>query len=173
VFKIIFEQSNILVDDDGNVTGIIDWDKAYVAPRFIGAAAAPSFLQKDWLPPYFNNLDNSPHMAWKTPHYREVYAAALMEADNPDAIYTTKSAIYRAAITAIYDLDGGSTYHLIDKLLREIPHVRVQTRDFLGALALSWKDADAMLKIELAKVFEPELPHPRLLEDLDAEMALK
>jgi hypothetical protein len=33
---------NILVDDDGNVTGIIDWDAAFIAPRCM--AAGPLFL---------------------------------------------------------------------------------------------------------------------------------
>jgi hypothetical protein len=39
---------NIFVDDEGNVTGIIDWDKTF--------AAAPLFLQKDWLPDYLNTF---------------------------------------------------------------------------------------------------------------------
>ncbi|KAH7086251.1 kinase-like domain-containing protein, partial [Paraphoma chrysanthemicola] len=146
---------NILVDEDGNVTGIIDWDTAFVAPRFVGAAAAPLFLQKDWLPDYLNNLDNGPYMGWKTHHYREIYAAALVEAGNPDAIYTTKSAIYRSAFTAICDIDGGNKMDLMDKLLREIPHCRLRSPEFARGLGLGWRDAEAMLKVELAKVLKP------------------
>jgi hypothetical protein len=164
---------NILVDEDGNITGIIDWDKAFVAPRYLGAAAAPFFLQKDWLPEYLNNLETAPHMGWKTHHYREIYAAALVEAGNPDAIYTTKSAIYRAAFMAICDLDGGDKFDLIDKLLREIPHCRIKATDFTRALYLGWKDGEAMLKVELARILEPELPRTDLLKDIDAEMSIK
>jgi hypothetical protein len=164
---------NILVDEDGNITGIIDWDKAFVTPRYLGAAAAPFFLQKDWLPEYLNNLETAPHMGWKTHHYREIYAAALVEAGNPDAIYTTKSAIYRAAFMAICDLDGGDKFDLIDKLLREIPHCRIKATDFTRALYLGWKDGEAMLKVELARILEPELPRTDLLKDIDAEMSIK
>jgi aminoglycoside phosphotransferase (APT) family kinase protein len=95
---------NIFVDDDGNVTGIIDWDNAFAAPRCIGTASAPLSLQKDWLPDYLNNLDTGLYMGWKTHSYRGIYAAALLEAGNHDAIYTTNSAIYRAAFTAAWDL---------------------------------------------------------------------
>ncbi|KAH7079944.1 kinase-like domain-containing protein, partial [Paraphoma chrysanthemicola] len=164
---------NILVDEDGNITGIIDWDKAFVAPRCIGAAAAPLFLQKDWLPDYLNNLDCAPHMGWKTHYYREIYAAALVEAGNPDAIFATKSAIYRSAFTAFCDIDGYGKLELMDKLLREIPHCRLKSPEFARGLGLGWKDAEAMLKVELAKVLKPELPPHNLLADLDAEMTLK
>jgi hypothetical protein len=164
---------NILVDENGNVTGIIDWYKAFVGSRCMGTGAAPLFLQKDWLPDYLNDLIISPHMGWKTPYYREVYAAALVEAGNADAIYTTKSAMYRAALTAVWVIEGSSIHDLIDKLLREIPHCHIKAYDFINALGLGWKDAEDMLKDKLVKIFEPELPCPDVLAKLDADMSLK
>jgi aminoglycoside phosphotransferase (APT) family kinase protein len=163
---------NIFVDDEGNVTGIIDWDNAFAAPRCIGTAAAPLFLQKDWLPDYINNLGTGPHMGWKTHSYREIYAAALLEAGNSDVIYTINSAIYRAAFTAAWEFDD-SMYDFVDKMLREIPHCRVKADDFMSSLGHGWQDAENMLKAEFAKILEPQLPRPNLLADLDADIALK
>jgi hypothetical protein len=40
----------VLTDDEGNVTGIIDWNGAVTAPRCIGFSALPHFLVHDWLP---------------------------------------------------------------------------------------------------------------------------
>lgn len=168
-----FNLQNILVDDDGNVTGIIDWDGAFIAPRCMGAAAAPLFLQKDWMPEHLDNLETGPHMAWKTPYYREIYASALMEAGCSDAIYTTKSPIYSAALEAVQQDTMNSMIDLIDKLLRETPHVRVKSLDFRRSLDFGWEDAEDMLMVELAKILEPELPRADLLEEIDAEMILK
>ncbi|KAF2128151.1 hypothetical protein P153DRAFT_343352 [Dothidotthia symphoricarpi CBS 119687] len=164
---------NILVDEDGNITGIIDWDRAMAAPRCAGAAAVPLFLQKDWLPNYLNTLDIWPHMAWNTHHYRELYAAALVEAGNPDAKYTIKSAIYQAALMAIYE--GGDVYDFVKKLLQEIPQCRVQAGEFCKALgsSIGWPAAEKMLTVELAKIFEPELPRQDLLQDLCDELSLE
>lgn len=44
------ELQNIMVDEDGNVNGIIEWDGAYAAPRCTDTAAIPKFLRKDWMP---------------------------------------------------------------------------------------------------------------------------
>ena len=53
---------NVLVDQEGNETGIIDWDKSYAAPRCIGAAAVPVFLRNAWFPRYTHDLRIGPHM---------------------------------------------------------------------------------------------------------------
>ena len=161
---------NILVDDDGNVTGIIDWDGSFAAPRCIGAGAVPLFLRNDWFPRYTHDLRLGPHMAWNYHHYREVYAAAMLEAGNgTDSVYTMKSAIYQSAIAAI--TEGGDAHDLIEKLLRLIPHCSVNAEDFKLALGLGWDAAVAKLKIELAEIFQPEFPRPGVLMDLEADLA--
>ncbi|KAJ4309668.1 hypothetical protein N0V94_008818 [Neodidymelliopsis sp. IMI 364377] len=161
---------NILVDEEGNVTGIIDWDKSFAAPRCMGAAAVPLFLRSDWFPRYTNDLRITPHMAWNQHYYRQIYAAAMVEAGAPDAKYTLKSAIYQSAIASIYE--GGDIDDLIDKLLRYIPECRVNDEDFKLGLGMSWPAAVEMLEVELKKIFEPELPRADLLEDLDKELRL-
>jgi hypothetical protein len=43
---------NVLVDDNGNVTGIIDWDSCISVPACIGYTSFPMFLRRDFLPEY-------------------------------------------------------------------------------------------------------------------------
>lgn len=101
-------------------------------------------------------------MAWNYDHYREVYAAAMVEAGNLiDAKYTLKSALYQSAIAAV--TEGGDAHDLIEKLLRQIPHCMMNAEDFKLVLGCGWDAAIAKLKPELPKVFEPELPRIGLL----------
>lgn len=112
-------------------------------------------------------------MAWNYHHYREIYAAALVEAGNiEDAKYTTKSALYQAAIATC--TEGVSDYDFIPKLLHEIPHCRVDASDFLKGLGMgAWHSAIRMLETHFAKIFEPELPPEGLLEALDVELEMQ
>jgi aminoglycoside phosphotransferase (APT) family kinase protein len=164
---------NILVDEDGNVTGIIDWDNAMAAPRCVGASAVPIFLRSDWFPKYTFSLEIPPCMAWNHHHYREIYAAAMIEAGNvEDARFTTKSALYQAAVATC--TQGGSVDDFIPKLLHEIPHCRVDAGDFLSGLGMgAWHSAIRMLETQFAKIFEPELPPVGLLEALDVELEMQ
>jgi aminoglycoside phosphotransferase (APT) family kinase protein len=164
---------NILTDEDGNVTGIIDWDNAMSAPRCVGASAVPMFLRSDWFPEYDFSLEVSPCMAWNYHHYREIYAAALIEAGNvEDAIFTTKSALYQAAIASC--TENGSAADFVPKLLHEIPHFRIDAGDFLKGLGMgAWHSALRMLETQIAKIFEPELPPAGLLEALDFELEMQ
>lgn len=41
---------NILVAEDGTVTGLIDWDGVAAAPREVGCAQYPLWLMRDWVP---------------------------------------------------------------------------------------------------------------------------
>jgi aminoglycoside phosphotransferase (APT) family kinase protein len=154
---------NILVDHDGNITGIIDWDGAYAAPRCIGASAVPKFLRNDWYPAYCNGLDKSPHMAWNTDHYRQIYAAALLEAspDHVDVQYTTKSAMYQAAIDAVFE--DGNANDFVNKLLREIPGLRMSPQKIKAGLAEGWPAGEKMLQREIARIFAPEMPKAEYL----------
>jgi aminoglycoside phosphotransferase (APT) family kinase protein len=48
-----FDSQNVLVDEDGVITGIIDWDNVHIGPRQGAAAAYPSWLTVDWDPLYY------------------------------------------------------------------------------------------------------------------------
>lgn len=41
---------NILVADDGTLTGLIDWDGVAAVPREVGCAQYPLWLMRDWVP---------------------------------------------------------------------------------------------------------------------------
>jgi hypothetical protein len=164
---------NILVDDEGKVTGIIDWDNAIAAPRCIDATAVPMFLRNDWFPNYTFGLQVPPCMAWNYQHYREIYAAAMIEAGTvDDAKFTLKSGLYQAAVAVV--TAGGDEEDLLPKLLREIPHCRVDPDEFVKGLGMgAWHSAMRMLETHFARIFEPELPPAGLLEALDAELEVQ
>ena len=45
---------NILVADDGTITGLIDWDGVAAVPREVGCAQYPLWLMRDWVPSRYN-----------------------------------------------------------------------------------------------------------------------
>ena len=45
---------NILVADDGTITGLIDWDGVAAVPREVGCAQYPLWLMHDWVPSRYN-----------------------------------------------------------------------------------------------------------------------
>ncbi|KAF1914203.1 kinase-like domain-containing protein, partial [Ampelomyces quisqualis] len=100
---------NILCDENGNVTAIIDWDKCRTAPRCLGFASLPAFLTKDWAPGF--NTDDDIHMPWELNEYRNVYARAMLEATGPDGDgkYTIKSALYEAINAGLYGGHSGGS----------------------------------------------------------------
>ncbi|KAJ4357583.1 uncharacterized protein N0V89_002159 [Didymosphaeria variabile] len=163
---------NILTDEDGNVTGIIDWDGAVVGPRCIGPAAAPRFLMRDWSwDKHGKKLEISPHMAWNTEYYRDIYAAAMHVAErktglSSDAKYTSNSALYHAACSSLY-VGGAHCWDLTDRIIRSIPGVNMKPEDFKILLGRGYPAAEEMLKREVAKLFEPELPSKAIFRQLD------
>ncbi|KAF9692070.1 hypothetical protein EKO04_009875 [Ascochyta lentis] len=163
---------NILVDDMGNITGIIDWDRCTTAPRCIGASSAPLFLQKDWMPQYLNNLDTSPYMAFTTHRYRQMYAAALAEQGCADAQFTSKSAMYQAGVLALMDHEGGNVTDFLEKVMRSIPQFRADVDECLVALGMGWPAGEQVLEKEVRKLFEPEMPDMDVLREADVEIAV-
>lgn len=155
---------NILTDDDGNITGIIDWDGSIAAPRCVGHAAVPRFLRRDWFPD-----SDEDDLIFRGNYYRDAYAAAMVEAGNPDAKYTTKSAIYQAVFAALYE--GGCIFNITEKLLRDIPGCRKTGQQLVTLLASpnGWK-LEHTLRADLYRILEPELPHTSL-SDLFADLA--
>ncbi|CAO2657979.1 Nn.00g072390.m01.CDS01 [Neocucurbitaria sp. VM-36] len=111
---------NILVDDEGNVTGILDWHEATTAPRCIGFSALPYFLTHDWHPDF--TLSDPPYMVWTVNHYRRIYVDAMKDAC-ADGRYTYKSAIYQAAYAVV--TRGGSYPDLVLKVLLQLPGLRL------------------------------------------------
>ena len=47
------DSQNILVNDDGSLAGIIDWDRTAVVPRCVGCQSYPIFLMQDYDPVFY------------------------------------------------------------------------------------------------------------------------
>jgi hypothetical protein len=141
------DMQNVLTDKDGNVTGIIDWDGLLAVPRCVGHLAVPNFLRRDWFP---DNVVDRSHLLFQADHYREIYATALFEAGNLDAKYTTKSAIYQAAIASINAV--GCKVDIVDKLLQEIGFRGEKDEFAVFNGSSQGSQADEVLKTELYKV---------------------
>ncbi|KAF8332430.1 kinase-like domain-containing protein [Amanita rubescens] len=117
-----FNSQNVLVDDDGTVTGIIDWDGVRTLPRQGGAAAYPAWLTEDWVPlSYRWKKDASPednmHYDYPTElgSYRRAYLDAITRASGGKLTHITRNShIWTTLHDAICSEISGSsiTYHL-------------------------------------------------------------
>ncbi|RYC80709.1 hypothetical protein BFJ63_vAg16406 [Fusarium oxysporum f. sp. narcissi] len=77
-----FDSQNVLVDDEGTVTGLIDWDLAQTMPRFVGYARYPGWITRDWDPlmygwPKMAESEDSPETLER---YRAYYNTELGKA---------------------------------------------------------------------------------------------
>ncbi|KAK8181322.1 kinase-like domain-containing protein [Phyllosticta citribraziliensis] len=97
-----FDWQNIMVDDEGNVTGVIDWDCTRAVSRFLGYAALPLWLGKGYVACLV--LSGS---VWSSPerfqYYRAFYASAMAKAmhGKGDCAYTHKSILFLALEDAL------------------------------------------------------------------------
>lgn len=89
---------NILTEKQGNVTGVIYWDDSIAAPLCVGHIALATFLCHSWYPDHDDD-----RTILRADHYRDVYAAAIVEAGNSDAKYISKAAMYtKSPLDAVY-----------------------------------------------------------------------
>jgi hypothetical protein len=148
---------NILVDDAGNVTGIIDWGNCLTVPRCIGYASLPDFLRRDWDKDF--TLSRIPHMpTWEMQKYAQIYADAMVETGCPDAKYTRKSAMYRAIAEAT---SGGDIMDIIKKLCAHIPGLRMTDAEELQEhIGEGWPEGEEYVKDAIEKLSDDSNPFP-------------
>ncbi|KAL6722031.1 hypothetical protein ACLMJK_001136 [Lecanora helva] len=96
-----FDSQNILIKDDGTLSGIIDWDGAGTVPNIVGPLAYPKFLLKDGEP----GLEA----------YRAMYAQFIETAIGQKAANITRASIIAANLTGAADYS-----ELIPDLLKKI-----------------------------------------------------
>lgn len=125
-----FNMQNIMVDNDGQVTGFLDWDGVQVVPCYRGWARYPKFLYRDWSL-YF---DNDSDLYWdgkEMEKYRQDYAqymADVMDGQG-DCQFTSKSHLY--------------------EVLHEALNLRLRRQDFVDKiLAIIYPRADPVLFLE-------------------------
>ena len=77
-----FNYQNILVDEKGNVTAVIDWDRVQSLPASAGPARFPAWITPDWDPACYDYQGD--HKFMDSPQdllrYRKHYAAAFDKA---------------------------------------------------------------------------------------------
>ncbi|KAK3935091.1 hypothetical protein QBC46DRAFT_58533 [Diplogelasinospora grovesii] len=94
------DSQNVIVDEDGTVTGIIDLDHIQTVPRCVGYCRYPSWITRDWDPlmygwPKLTDSENSPEELERyRKHYNREMGAAL--GGKGDWKYTQKSQIWEA-----------------------------------------------------------------------------
>lgn len=131
-----FDSQNILVDDEGNVTGIIDWDHVQTMPRWVGYTRYPSWITRDWDPlmygwPKMKESENSPEELERyRAHYdREMGAAMGYEGD---WAYTRKSHVREAVWIAA--LNSMNRLEICRKMVEAVVETRQQKQGEEGAV---------------------------------------
>jgi len=126
---------NILVNEEGEVTGILDWDQVTTVPRCIGFASVPVFLRVDFFSIY-QFPDTRTHrfppilFPWNLEKYRKIYADAIKDACGEDAEaakYCEKSALYKAVhymMFGNYNTWKTNQENLIKYMMCVIPQLR-------------------------------------------------
>ncbi|KAK9349748.1 hypothetical protein V1523DRAFT_399861 [Lipomyces doorenjongii] len=101
-----FDSQNIMIDERGNLTGIIDWDNVQAVPRFIGYLSFPGWITRDWDPivyyyPANKERENSPE---ELKRYRLKYNSNMQEIlQRKDARFVNKSHVFEAVAIAATD----------------------------------------------------------------------
>ncbi|KAJ4338774.1 hypothetical protein N0V87_003689 [Didymella glomerata] len=143
---------NILTDDKGNVTGIIDWEGCTTMPRCAGYSAVPDFLRRYWVDRH--KASDMPHMDWQVEKYAQIYTDAMREFSPKGAVYTRKSAMYDAILRAVAE---GNAIDLCQKLFKCIPAMRGTDADtFNQLIGRGCEEAEAFIKQELEKLLAPD-----------------
>lgn len=93
---------NIIVNDNGEIAGFIDWDHVATKPSALGCGRYPAWITRDWDPINFD-LEEYPGGPESLPPYRRHYAAALASHDMLayDARATKVSHLLEALQTAL------------------------------------------------------------------------
>ena len=89
---------NVLVADDGTITGLIDWDGVAAVPREVGCAQYPLWLMRDWVPSRYNYDTEA----------GKVFADAGYEESSPAELATYRALYAQATEAEIAKLTGGS-----------------------------------------------------------------
>lgn len=89
---------NVLVADDGTITGLIDWDGVAAVPREIGCTQYPLWLMRDWVPLRYNyDTDNG-----------KAFADAGYQESSPSELASYRAFYAQLMEVEIAKMTGGS-----------------------------------------------------------------
>ena len=151
---------NILVDKEGNVTGVLDWDGVRVVPAQLGWQTYPSVLRDDWQLHYtWPNGDVQQSLAPEDyDRYREQYQIYVREAcgDHDGWRHTNKSHLYRKLFDALISDNFQLAASLVRDLLELVlPRVHERFLRKVKEKGLTKEEA-TWLRIRLTRLFEAE-----------------
>ena len=123
-----FDSQNFMVDERGNLTGIIDWDHVQTMPLFLGYCRYPEWITRDCDPLFYsypsNATEGSPQQLRQ---YRQYYAAemARLLRTNDEARFAKKSHIFGAVWIAASrcDCQVSLLAKLLDRALARDGHL--------------------------------------------------
>lgn len=127
-----FDSQNVMVDDAGNVTGIIDWDHVQTLPQCIGYSIYPSWITRDWNPLMYGwpKLADSEDSPQELERYRAYYNQQMGVAlGQDDWIYTEKSHVRQAIWIAA--LSGECRLGICRKLVQTVVDEDLDATDIL------------------------------------------
>ncbi|KAE9375799.1 hypothetical protein N431DRAFT_531881 [Stipitochalara longipes BDJ] len=118
-----FDSQNIMVDAEGNVTGILDWDLVQTVPRFLGYCRYPEWITRDWDPIQYEYLQPQDHEQYNTTEelkkYRKWYEIEMKKClKGGDAKFTRKSHIFEAV--AIATTSNDSRLEIVKKFVERV-----------------------------------------------------
>lgn len=118
-----FDAQNIMTDEEGNVTGILDWDLVQTVPRFLGCCRYPEWVTRDWDPIGYDYLQNKDCERASSPEelkrYRKWYEIEIKKClRGGDARFVAKSHIFEAV--AIAATSDESRLEVVRKVLERV-----------------------------------------------------
>ncbi|KAL1624692.1 hypothetical protein SLS56_007668 [Neofusicoccum ribis] len=144
-----FDSQNILADEHGNVTALLDWDRTETTPAFVGWCRFPEFLHRDWqttghyIWPHWQGIFCSPA---EYERYRADYARYMYEVcdGQGDCVYTAKSHLFER-ITDAVGQDTAQEGMLEFIMAIVVPRINVKmTRRSIGERGLRAREEEAL-----------------------------
>ncbi|KAI0535119.1 kinase-like domain-containing protein [Xylaria digitata] len=127
---------NILVAEDGKISGIIDWEGVAVVPKCLGNLRYPSFLTKGWEPAAYGYIPSGTAKNYKSQNspgelqrFREAYCEMIGNLlGSTDAVGTkwTRRSLMIENLKIAAD-DPGSTNEIIERVFEGIKQSATQS----------------------------------------------
>ena len=153
-----FDSQNFMIDERGNLAGIIDWDHVQTMPRFLGYCRYPEWISRDCDPIRYeypsNANEDSPEQLRR---YRRQYAAEMeyLLCGRGDARFAEKSHIFGAVwiAAARYDCQVSLMSELLDRALARYQNSNIFT--LIEAIGKgNWPMSEAKVMEGLRLLFE-------------------